>query len=78
MPKTAKTKGISKKRVSTMPVTKGLDAFMSQGKLGTVESTRKKKNPYRAVSADGKNIAFGATKEEAVNNLFIGVTNREK
>lgn len=85
MPKTAKTKDISEKRRATKPVEKTLGSksslntlILSLGdKFGKVEATRKRKNPYRAVSADGKNIAFGKTKEEAVKNLSIGIANRK-
>jgi hypothetical protein len=35
-----------------------------------VRATRKKQNPYLAISEDGLNQAFGRTKEEAVQNLI--------
>jgi hypothetical protein len=42
----------------------------------TVNATRRKKNPYLAVSEDGFNQAFGVTKEEAVANLLAGMEAR--
>jgi hypothetical protein len=42
----------------------------------TVKATRRKKNPYLAVSEDGLNQAFGPTKEEAYANLLEGIKAR--
>jgi hypothetical protein len=43
----------------------------------TVKATRRKKNPYLAVSDDGLNQAFGATKEEAAQNLIEAIERRK-
>lgn len=55
-----------------------LDELKSQlgEQFGSVKATRKPKNPYFAESADGKNQAFGKTKEEALENLITGIANR--
>lgn len=84
--KTAKTKVISKKRSSTKPVVKSLgeglnsDTLISQlgDNFGNVYATRNKKNPWRAESKDGLNIAFGQSKELALQNLLSGIANRQK
>lgn len=41
------------------------------------KATRKKQNPYLAISEDGLNEAYGATKEEAIENLKKGMLARE-
>lgn len=82
--KTAKNKVISKKRGSktahdaSKKVVMNEDTLKSQlgASLGKVEATRLKRNPYRATSADGKNIAYGQTKAEALHNLNEGIKNR--
>ena len=43
----------------------------------TVKATRRKKNPYLAVSEDGLNQAFGATKEAAIKNLIAAIEARK-
>lgn len=43
-----------------------------------VKFTRKKDNPYLAISPDGLNQAFGKTKEEALANLEKGIEARKK
>ena len=42
----------------------------------TVKATRRRKNPYLAMSQDGLNQAFGATKEEAAQNLQQAIERR--
>lgn len=44
--------------------------------FGSLVYTRKKDNPYLATSADGLNEAFGKTKEQALQNLIIGIRDR--
>jgi hypothetical protein len=80
----AKSKVISKKRASKMPVAKSKEVVMDEdtlktqlgANLGSVQPTRKKRNPFMATSTDGKNIAYGQTKAEAMHNLLSGITNR--
>ena len=43
----------------------------------TIKATRRKKYPYLAVSEDGLNQAFGATKEEAAQNLMDAIERRK-
>lgn len=83
--KTAKTKGKVEKRGSKMPQVKTLGrelngiTLISQlgGNFGYVTATRNKKNPWRAESKDGLNIAFGQSKELALQNLIDGINNRK-
>lgn len=83
--KKAKTKVISKKRGPKIVQVKSLGTELSVDTLreklgdmlGKVRATGKKKNPWFAESADGKNNAFGMTQADALNNLFIGITNRK-
>lgn len=42
-----------------------------------VFATHNKKNPWRAESNDGLNIAFGQSKDHALNNLLLGIANRK-
>lgn len=87
MKKTAKTKVIVKKRGAIKPVVKRLDEATNQLSLkeltdklgpnfGEVVATRSKQNPFRAETKDGLNVAFGQSKEQAVQNLLIGIANR--
>lgn len=43
----------------------------------TVKYTRKKQNPYLATSEDELNMAFGQTKEEAMQNLLQAIEERK-
>ncbi len=85
MAKTAKNKVISKKRASKKPVVKSLGKAMDEESLkiqlganfGSVVSTgKRKKNKFVAISADGKNRAFGESREHAMSNLLSGIANR--
>lgn len=53
---------------------KSLVKVMSKESL---KATGNKKNPYMATSSDGKNIAFGKTRTEALSNLLKGIKERE-
>lgn len=44
----------------------------------TVKATRKKMNPYIAVTSDGLNEAYGKTKKEALDNLERAVKDRKQ
>lgn len=45
--------------------------------FGSVAYTQNKRNPYLATSKDGRNQAFGATKEQALQNLIDGIERRK-
>lgn len=82
--KKAKSKVISKKRASKKPVVMtfgvGVDEESLKTKLGAnfgkLEATRLKNNPFKATSADEKNIAYGQSRAEALHNLLTGIANR--
>ncbi len=87
MAKTAKNKVISKKRASTKPVVKSLGTLTidSEAKLaeklgssfGEVKATgKRKKNKFVAISKDGRNRAYGESREHAMSNLLSGISNR--
>lgn len=44
---------------------------------GSLTYTRKKDNPYLATSADGLNMAYGKTREQALTNLISGIERRK-
>lgn len=46
--------------------------------FGSLVATRKKKNPYLATSANGLSMAYGRSKEEALQNLIIGIAARRR
>lgn len=43
-----------------------------------VKATRKPKNPYRAETIDGLNVAYGNSRNEAIENLQKAIIEREK
>lgn len=81
----AKTKTISKKRASKTPKVKTLDVPVDvdsliaefKGNFGRVDHMSYRKNPFRAETGDGLNVAYGKTKVEALQNLLKGVRNRQ-
>jgi hypothetical protein len=45
-------------------------------RFGSLIYTRSKKNPYRAQSKDGLNIAYGPSKEAALQSLIDAIDQR--
>lgn len=43
-----------------------------------VKATRKPKNPYRAETIDGLNVAYGKSRNEAIENLQKAIIERER
>ncbi len=51
---------------------------MKENKEVKVNYTRKRLNPYLAISEDGLNEAYGKTKQQAVENLKIAMLKRKE
>ena len=46
--------------------------------FGSLTATQKRKNPWLATSANGLTLAYGTTKENALQNLIVALEARRK